>query len=241
RPAAGSAQLLAAGCGRATRRCARGSGARDARRRHGGRVEELRLLHGDLPRGAAGHPRIPLRGRSDGRGGRVAQVHERHAAAALEHARVRAHLRPHRSAPGLRPDLRHDGGWALRPHADDRHGDLPVGLPQAQPGLRLRVVVRAAHRDSPAEHRAVRLLRTPREGPRMTAVVTRAAATRPARTRIRPASVATFLVMLLVTAFVLLPVAIIVLTAFKPTAEVNAYPPTLVPTQWTVDNLLQIG
>lgn len=74
----------------------------------------------------------------------------------------------------------------------------------------------------------------------MTAVVTRAAATRPARTRIRPASVATFLVMLLVTAFVLLPVAIIVLTAFKPTAEVNAYPPTLVPTQWTVDNLLRI-
>src|SRR5690606_22138066 len=50
----------------------------------------------------------------------------------------------------------------------------------------------------------------------------------------------TFLVMLLVTAFVLLPVAIIVLTAFKPTAEVNAYPPTLVPTQWTVDNLLRI-
>jgi multiple sugar transport system permease protein len=74
----------------------------------------------------------------------------------------------------------------------------------------------------------------------MTAVVTRAAATRPARTRIRPASVVTFLVMLLVTAFVLLPVVIIVLTAFKPTAEVNAYPPTLVPTQWTLDNLLRI-
>jgi multiple sugar transport system permease protein len=70
--------------------------------------------------------------------------------------------------------------------------------------------------------------------------VTRAAATRPARTRIRPASVVTFLVMLLVTTFVLLPVAIIVLTAFKPTAEVNAYPPTLLPTQWTLDNLLRI-
>jgi multiple sugar transport system permease protein len=39
---------------------------------------------------------------------------------------------------------------------------------------------------------------------------------------------------------VLLPVVIIVLTAFKPTAEVNAYPPTLVPTQWTLDNLLRI-
>jgi multiple sugar transport system permease protein len=74
----------------------------------------------------------------------------------------------------------------------------------------------------------------------MTALVTRAAATRPARTRIRPASVVTFLVMLLVTTFVLLPVAIIVLTAFKPTAEVNAYPPTLVPTEWTLDNLLRI-
>jgi multiple sugar transport system permease protein len=74
----------------------------------------------------------------------------------------------------------------------------------------------------------------------MTALVTRAAATRPARTRIRPASVVTFLVMLLVTTFVLLPVAIIVLTAFKPTAEVNAYPPTLLPTQWTLDNLLRI-
>jgi multiple sugar transport system permease protein len=74
----------------------------------------------------------------------------------------------------------------------------------------------------------------------MTALVTRAAATRPARTRIRPASVVTFLVMLLVTTFVLLPVAIIVLTAFKPTAQVNAYPPTLVPTQWTLDNLLRI-
>lgn len=74
----------------------------------------------------------------------------------------------------------------------------------------------------------------------MTALVTRAAATRPARTRIRPASVVTFLVMLLMTTFVLLPVAIIVLTAFKPTAEVNAYPPTLLPTQWTLDNLLRI-
>ncbi|WP_218618849.1 carbohydrate ABC transporter permease, partial [Pseudomonas aeruginosa] len=49
--------------------------------------------------------------RMDGAGA-LGQVHERHAAAALGHARVRAHLRPHRSAPGLRPDLRHDGGWA---------------------------------------------------------------------------------------------------------------------------------
>ncbi len=74
----------------------------------------------------------------------------------------------------------------------------------------------------------------------MTALATRAAATRPGRARIRPASVVTFLVMLAVTAFVLLPVIIIVFTAFKPTAEVNAYPPTLVPSEWTLDNLLRI-
>lgn len=74
----------------------------------------------------------------------------------------------------------------------------------------------------------------------MTALATRPARTRPARARIRPASVATFLVMLVVTAFVLLPVLIIVFTAFKPIAEVNAYPPTLVPTEWTLDNLLRI-
>ena len=63
---------------------------------------------------------------------------------------------------------------------------------------------------------------------------------RASRRRIRPASVVTFLVMAAVTAFVLLPVAIIVFTAFKPTAEVNAYPPTLLPTEWTLDNLLRI-
>ena len=69
----------------------------------------------------------------------------------------------------------------------------------------------------------------------MTALVAR-----PPRARIRPASVASFLAMLVVTALVLLPIAIIVLTAFKPSAEVNAYPPTLVPTEWTLDNLSRI-
>jgi multiple sugar transport system permease protein len=63
---------------------------------------------------------------------------------------------------------------------------------------------------------------------------------RPARARIRPASVVSFLAMLVVTALVLLPIAIIVFTAFKPSAEVNAYPPTLVPTEWTLDNLSRI-
>ena len=63
---------------------------------------------------------------------------------------------------------------------------------------------------------------------------------RPARARIRPASIVAFLGMAVVTAFVLLPIAIIVFTAFKPTAEVNAYPPTLVPSEWTLDNLARI-
>ncbi|MDO7882725.1 carbohydrate ABC transporter permease [Salinibacterium soli] len=61
-----------------------------------------------------------------------------------------------------------------------------------------------------------------------------------ARRRIRPGSIAALLGMLVVTALVLLPIAIIVLTAFKPNAEVNAYPPTLAPTNWTLDNLGRI-
>ncbi len=72
----------------------------------------------------------------------------------------------------------------------------------------------------------------------MTAVTSRPIArTRP---RIRLASVGSFLAMAVVTAAVLLPVAIILLTAFKPSAEVNAYPPTLVPTEWTLDNITRI-
>jgi len=61
-----------------------------------------------------------------------------------------------------------------------------------------------------------------------------------ARRRLRIGPVLAFVAMLAVTAFVLLPVAIIIFTAFKPTAEVNAYPPTLVPTEWTLDNLARI-
>lgn len=37
-------------------------------------------------------------------------------------------------------------------------------------------------------------------------------------------------------AVVVLPILIIVLTAFKPTDEVNAYPPSLLPDAWTLDN-----
>lgn len=49
-----------------------------------------------------------------------------------------------------------------------------------------------------------------------------------------------FAAVLVLTAIVLLPVAIIVFTAFKPAAEVNAYPPTLVPGAWTLDNFTTI-
>jgi multiple sugar transport system permease protein len=44
----------------------------------------------------------------------------------------------------------------------------------------------------------------------------------------------------LATAMILLPIAIIVFTAFKPATEVNAFPPTLVPAQWTLDNFTRI-
>jgi multiple sugar transport system permease protein len=56
----------------------------------------------------------------------------------------------------------------------------------------------------------------------------------------RTGTLVSLLAMLAVTALVLLPIAIIVLTAFKPIAEVNAYPPTLVPAEWTLDNMRRI-
>lgn len=60
------------------------------------------------------------------------------------------------------------------------------------------------------------------------------------RRRLSPGSVLGTVVMLAVTAAMLLPLAVIVLTAFKPVAEVNAYPPTLLPQDWTLDNLDRI-
>ncbi|MGO4588578.1 carbohydrate ABC transporter permease [Paenarthrobacter sp. 2TAF44] len=44
----------------------------------------------------------------------------------------------------------------------------------------------------------------------------------------------------LATAVILLPIAIIIFTAFKPVAEVNAFPPTLTPGTWTLDNFTRI-
>jgi multiple sugar transport system permease protein len=58
--------------------------------------------------------------------------------------------------------------------------------------------------------------------------------------RVHAASVMLVLGMLLAATAALLPIAIIVLTAFKPIAEVNAYPATLVPGQWTLENFSRI-
>jgi multiple sugar transport system permease protein len=58
--------------------------------------------------------------------------------------------------------------------------------------------------------------------------------------RVRAASVILVLGMLIAAAAALLPIAIIVFTAFKPIAEVNAYPPTLVPGEWTLENFARI-
>ncbi|MBB2903168.1 multiple sugar transport system permease protein [Kineococcus radiotolerans] len=49
-----------------------------------------------------------------------------------------------------------------------------------------------------------------------------------------------FLLVAVATLVVLLPIAIIVFTAFKPVAEVNAYPPTLLPQEWTLGNFRTI-
>lgn len=49
-----------------------------------------------------------------------------------------------------------------------------------------------------------------------------------------------FAAMLIVALLILLPIAIIVFTAFKPVAEVNAFPPTLAPGSWTLDNFARI-
>ena len=48
--------------------------------------------------------------------GRLAALPQRDGAPAVEHVRVRAHLRADRGAAGLRPDLRDDQRRALRPH-----------------------------------------------------------------------------------------------------------------------------
>jgi multiple sugar transport system permease protein len=57
---------------------------------------------------------------------------------------------------------------------------------------------------------------------------------------VKPGTVIAVIALVVVSAIVLLPIAIIVFTAFKPVAEVNAYPPSLLPDTWTLDNLRRI-
>jgi multiple sugar transport system permease protein len=59
-------------------------------------------------------------------------------------------------------------------------------------------------------------------------------------TRLRVGRGLYFLAMLVVTLLILMPILIIVFTAFKPVAEVNAFPPSLVPGAWTLDNFERI-
>lgn len=83
----------------------------------------------------------------------------------------------------------------------------------------------------------------------MTALAPAPAATaspRPSRRRSPQArrrtlvSIALLVVVGIATLALMLPILIIVFTAFKPIAEVNAYPPTLLPGQWTLDNFARI-
>ncbi|KQX07736.1 MULTISPECIES: carbohydrate ABC transporter permease [unclassified Leifsonia] len=76
----------------------------------------------------------------------------------------------------------------------------------------------------------------------MTAITTSRTLTRSRTTTRRPdpGRWLFFAAFLVVTGAIMLPVIIIALTAFKPASEVNAYPPTLFPQQWTLDNFQAI-
>jgi multiple sugar transport system permease protein len=60
------------------------------------------------------------------------------------------------------------------------------------------------------------------------------------RRRIRVSTVVMTLGVTIATLVALLPLFIVLFTAFKPTAEVNAYPPTLLPDAWTTANFERI-
>lgn len=67
--------------------------------------------------------------------------------------------------------------------------------------------------------------------------------TAPSRDASHPARVGRWLLIALVaavTAVILLPIVVIVFTAFKPATEINAFPPTLAPHEWTFDNFARI-
>jgi multiple sugar transport system permease protein len=75
--------------------------------------------------------------------------------------------------------------------------------------------------------------------------ITVSASPRPA-SRIRAArartarSVVFTVVIAVIAVFILLPLFVIVFTAFKPAAEINAFPPTLFPRAWTLSNFATI-
>lgn len=60
------------------------------------------------------------------------------------------------------------------------------------------------------------------------------------RRRVRLSTVLLTAAVAVTTLIVLLPLFIVLFTAFKPTAEVNAYPPTLLPDTWTTANFDRI-
>ncbi len=66
------------------------------------------------------------------------------------------------------------------------------------------------------------------------------AARRPRPRRVRASDVVLTLTALAAVLVAMLPLAIVLFTAFKPTAEVNAYPPTLLPDRWTTANFARI-
>lgn len=68
----------------------------------------------------------------------------------------------------------------------------------------------------------------------------RARVVRAGRRRVRVSTVLMTAGVTVTTLIVLLPLLIVLFTAFKPTAEVNAYPPTLLPDAWTMGNFERI-
>ncbi|NKY11953.1 carbohydrate ABC transporter permease [Cellulomonas hominis] len=76
----------------------------------------------------------------------------------------------------------------------------------------------------------------------MSAVTLPGVAARPAprRRRLRPSTGLLTAAVVAATLVALLPLAIVLFTAFKPTAEVNAFPPTLLPDAWTTANFERI-
>jgi multiple sugar transport system permease protein len=65
----------------------------------------------------------------------------------------------------------------------------------------------------------------------------------PKRRRSRSQTISSVVITVAITIvalFLLLPLFIIVFTAFKPASEINAFPPTLIPNQWTFSNFVTI-